>query len=84
MNNDKHFEDMMTLTGYPEWKQLADELKKEVYQTQANTLQSAESWDQVCFAKGWSAGLAYIINLRENTLKAEKNAKEQALLDAVV
>ena len=76
---DKYYEDMITLTGYPEFHALAGELKKEIYQTQANCLQSSKSWDEVCFAKGWAAGLAYIINLRESTLMAKKTAEEEAL-----
>ena len=76
---DKYYEDMITLTGYPEFKALAEELKKEIYQTQANCLQNSKSWEEVCFAKGWAAGLAYIINLRESTLTAKKNAEEEAL-----
>jgi len=78
----QYFEAIITLTGYPEWEILVEELKKEIYQTQANVLENSTTWDQVCAAKGWAAGLAYLVNLRENNAKAYASVLEQAALDA--
>jgi len=73
-----YFESISTLTSYPEWAILVEELKREIYQTQSNILQSANDWDTFNVAKGWAGGLAYIINLRENNIKAMRTASEQA------
>lgn len=48
-----------------EWDEIKEELKKEIYQTQANLLDSAKDWDSVCRAQGYCQALAMIINLRE-------------------
>lgn len=65
-----YFDAMITLTAYPEWKILLEELKKEIYHSQANCLENASTWDAVCVEKGWVKGLAYVINLRDNTKTA--------------
>ena len=65
---------MISLTANKEWGEFTDDLKKEIYQHQANILENAANWDQVVFTKGWCAALAYIISLRERT----KIAIEQA------
>jgi hypothetical protein len=75
MAEDKYFDDMMTLTGTPEFEVLVEELKRMVYESQANAFE-APSWDQLQEDKGFAKGLAYIINLRENT-KQEKKLEEQ-------
>jgi hypothetical protein len=78
-----YYEKMITLTGYPEFHDWTEEIKKEIYQLQANVLQSSKSWEQVCFAKGYAAGLSAVINLRSTTLATKKNAEEQDVLDAL-
>jgi hypothetical protein len=60
-------ESRLGMTGTPEWNDFIEELKKEIYQHQANILENAANWDQVVFTKGWCAALAYIINTREKT-----------------
>lgn len=66
----EYFEKMITLTAYPEWATFVEELKKEIYHSQANCLENASTWEEVCKEKGWVKGLAYVINLRENTTQA--------------
>lgn len=65
--NEQFKEAMLTLTGSPEWDMLLDELKKEIYQHQANLLDNAKNWDSVVFTKGWCSALAYIVTLRDRT-----------------
>jgi hypothetical protein len=73
----KYYEQMLTLTGQPEWDVLVEELRKEIYQTQANLLENSQNWDQVCAAKGWCAALAYLINLRPR-IKMQVQESENA------
>ncbi len=70
--DDQYFEAIMVLTGTPEFKVLVEELERMVYQSQANAFE-ASSWDKLQEDKGFAKGLAYIINLRENS-KTEKKA----------
>ena len=56
---------VISLTANKEWDVLTEELKKEIYQHQANLLDNAKSWDDVVFTKGWCGTLAYIITLRQ-------------------
>jgi len=70
----KYFEDIMILTGTPEFKVLVEELKRMVYELQANSF-DADSWDQVLEDRGYAKGLAYMINLRENS-KLEKKVEQ--------
>lgn len=69
--NSKYYEAMITLTAYPEWKEWCDEIAKEIYQIQANALESKDYGD-LCERKGFAKGLAYVINLRDDTLKARQ------------
>jgi len=81
-----YFEAITTLTAYPEWGIMVDELKKEIYQAQANVFQ-LDGWDKVCAARGWVGGLAYIVNMRDNNIKAMRTAQAEAMaaqLDADV
>jgi hypothetical protein len=73
MAEDKYFDDMMTLTGTPEFEVLVEELERMVYEIQANALE-APSWERVQEDKGFAKGLTYIINLREHTKLEKKNA----------
>lgn len=71
--DDKYFEDIMILTGTPEFKVLTKELERMVYQLQANAFE-APSWTKLQEDKGFAKGLAYIINLRENSKTEKANA----------
>jgi hypothetical protein len=71
--DDPYYEAIMTLTGLPEWEMLTEELAKMVYEIQANALE-ASSWEQVQQDKGFAKGLAYMINLREDTKLEKKSA----------
>lgn len=85
--DDVFLENMISLTANKEWGELTDELKKEIYQNQANILENAKGWDAVVFAKGWCAALAYIISLRERSIMFKEQAQveaETALADAAV
>jgi uridine phosphorylase len=68
--NDKYYEQMIQLTAYPEWGELVEELKRMIYNVQANALE-AKSWEEVCENKGFAAGLAFLVNLREDTKKQQ-------------
>ncbi len=64
----KNHDDIMTLTGTSEWKVVIAEAEKLVYQIQSDALEAAD-WDMVCENRGFCRGLAFFINLRENTKK---------------
>ena len=66
--NSKYYEQIIQLTAYPEWGELVKELEKMIYNIQANSLE-APSWDVVCESRGFAKGLAYLVNLREDTKK---------------
>jgi len=69
--NKKYYEAMITLTSYPEWSEWCEEIAKEIYQIQANALESKDYGD-LCERKGFAKGLAYVINLREDTIRAQE------------
>lgn len=62
------FEKMVSLTANHEWADFVKDLENEIYQHQANVLDSSQTWDQVVFTKGWCKALAYIISLRSRAL----------------
>ncbi len=69
--DDKFFEDMITLTGYPEWDVLVKDLENVIYHTQSNALE-ATSWEAVCESRGFAKGLAYLVNLRDTIKKTQQ------------
>lgn len=69
MNQDDFNEAVLTCTGHPEWDLVKKGLSNDIYQAQAQAL-DAKSWEEVCELRGFAKGLAFIINLRENTLAA--------------
>jgi len=69
-------EQLLGMTGTPEWKAFIAELSKEVYHNQANLLENAQNWDQVVYAKGWNACLAYIVNTRDRIIVEVQNEAE--------
>ncbi len=64
---DKYNEAMITLTSYPEWELFVKELANEIYQVQANALDDAEDWGDLCERRGECKGIARVINLRDDT-----------------
>jgi len=65
--DDAYLKNMISLTANKEWGEFIEDLKSEIYQHQANVLESSDKWDQVVYTKGWCAALAYIISLRDRT-----------------
>jgi hypothetical protein len=63
--NREYFEKLISLTANPEWVEFVEELKKEIYQEQANVFDSAQSWDDVQYKKGWCEALNYVITTRD-------------------
>lgn len=59
------YEDMLTLTSYPEWAKFVDTLEKEIYQDQADVLDSVKNWDDVCEKRGRCKKSAEIVNMRD-------------------
>lgn len=60
--------------AHPGYEEFQKECLAEVYQKQADILETASSWDEVMFARGWCAALSYMANLRnirENAARAE-------------
>jgi len=64
---DKYNEAMMTLTSYPEWEVFVKELANEIYQTQANALEDAKDWGDLCEKRGTCKGLNRVLTLRDDT-----------------
>ena len=69
-------EQMLGLTGTPEWEAFIEDLAKEIYHNQSGLLENAQNWDQIVFAKGWNKCLAYIINTRDRIIMEIDNAAE--------
>ena len=64
---------VLNVTGGPDWDIVKQGLANDIYQVQAGAL-DAKSWEAVCEARGFAAGLAYISSLREQTLMAMEAA----------
>jgi hypothetical protein len=75
----KYYEDLLTLTSYPEWALLVEDLEKEIYQLQANAFE-ASSWEQLQQDKGYALGLAQIVNLRDDIKRTQAAAIANAAL----
>lgn len=69
-------EEMLSLTTYKEWETFANEIKDEIYNNQCAVLENSKTWDQVVYAKGWNACLAYILNLRARIITEITNEQE--------
>jgi len=69
---------LLNVTSGPDWDIVKAGLSNDIYQAQAGAL-DVPTWDKVCELRGFAQGLAYIINIRENTIKMmdqeEANAK---------
>lgn len=68
ITQDEFNEAVLTITGGPDWDIIKQGLSNDIYQVQSGAL-DAKSWELVCEARGFAQGLAYIINLRENTVR---------------
>ena len=69
----KYYEAMITLTSYPEWDLLVKELANEIYQTQANALDGATDWGDLCEKRGECKGMARIIRSEEHTSELQSH-----------
>lgn len=70
MTQDEFNDAILTCTGHPEWETVKKGLANDIYAAQASAL-DAKTWEQVCELKGYAKALAFIMNLRENTLTAK-------------
>lgn len=69
ITQDEFNEAVLAVTSGPAWDIVKKGLSNDIYQLQAGALE-ANSWEAVKEARGFAAGLGYIINLRENTIIA--------------
>lgn len=65
-------EKMITLTAYPEWEELVNDLKKMIYTEQADGFELAKDFPNLCERRGFAKGLAYIVNLRDTVKKIDE------------
>lgn len=73
MTQEEFNQAVLAVTGGPDWDIVKQGLANDIYQVQSGAL-DAKTWEAVCEARGFAAGLAYIINLRETTLMAMETA----------
>ena len=59
-------EDILAITGMPEWKSVMTLLEAEHAAATQNQLDAA-TWETTAYQKGYRAGLSFIANLREYT-----------------
>jgi len=57
----KYYDGMGDMFGSVGWKQLTEDLQKEIYQIQADALE-ADSWDAVLKLRGRAEAWAYLLN----------------------
>ena len=69
ITQDDFNEAVLAVTSGPAWDIVKQGLSNDIYQLQAGALE-AKSWEAVKEARGFAAGLGYIINLSENTIIA--------------
>jgi hypothetical protein len=62
-------EAVLDVTGGPSWDVFKKGLESDIYNIQAQAL-TAERWEEVCELRGFAKGLAFIMNIRENTKQA--------------
>jgi hypothetical protein len=76
---EQYTEAVLDVTGGSSWDIFKKGLEGDIYTLQAQAL-DAETWEQVCELRGFAKGLAFIMNLRENTKLAM--AQGESLLSA--
>jgi len=59
---------ILSITAGPDWDIVKKGLSNDIYQVQAGAL-DAKTWEAVCEARGFAQALAYLINLRETTIR---------------
>ena len=74
----KYYDDMSEMFATNGWKDLIDEMTREVYEKQADALQ-AGTWEQVCEMRGHAQAYAVLINLKEMTAMQRANEEADAL-----
>lgn len=79
MTQDDFNEALLDVTGGPQWDVVKKGLANDIYAAQAQAL-DAKSWEEVCELRGFAKGLAFVMNLRENLIAANKQG---ANLEAV-
>jgi len=83
---EKYYDRMDEMFGTAGWRTLVDEMKKRVYELQAEAL-DASTWAAVCEKRGEAKSLAYLANLEEiNDLNREQLEveEEEETVDAYV
>ena len=74
----KYYDDMSEMFATTGWKDLIDEMTKEVYEKQADALQVG-TWEEVCEMRGHAKAYAILINLKEMTAMQKANEEADAL-----
>ena len=74
---DKLDEDILKLMGTREWLNIAENLKKDIYNLQASMME-VDTWDKVNELRGFCQGITYIINLRDTVIQARKQEAQDA------
>jgi len=62
-------EAILTITGRPEWDIVASFLTHEALVVR-DACADADTWEQVKHGRGFADGLAYVVNLRDATIRA--------------
>ena len=70
MTQDEFNEAILTVTAGPAWDLVKRGLANDIYNAQAQAL-DVKSWDEVCELRGFAKGLAFMMNIRDNTLRAK-------------
>lgn len=80
--DETYFRDMEEMFGSKGWRKLVEETNKMIYQLQAEGLERATDWGDLCDRRGQAKGLAFFVNLQGDTLalKANLEAQDDALL----
>lgn len=63
----EYFNDLTFTFGTRGWKRICEEAHKQIYQYQADALEKARSYDEVCYLRGQAEQLARIIGLEDLT-----------------
>ena len=78
ITQDQFNEAVLDVTGGPSWDIVKKGLANDIYATQAGSLE-AQTWEQVCEARGFAKGLAFVMNLRESTKEAMRQGSSVML-----
>ena len=78
----KYYDDIGEMVGTEGWKDLCEQLKREVYEKQADAL-SAPNWGRVCELRGEANALAVLVNLKEMTAMQKANEEADSMQGSV-